>query len=492
MKPYYNFIGDKMLVKNENYIIDIDSVTQEGMGVGRIDGFVVFTYGLLPGEKAQVKIIKLTKSYAIGKLLDIITASPNRLESPVCHAYPQCGGCCFCHVDYKSQLDFKTQYVKDCLERIGRLDVHSIEFVSTFGMQEPKEYRNKYTYVFTENNGKIDCGFYAANSHRVVAIDGCIIETKQARLTRLAMTEFVNIKNLSVYNEMSGKGLLRNLMVRFGDTDVCVIVVINGKKFPFTNEFINYMREKCPWITSLFVNINTIRTNVVLGETFHLLYGKSYMDASIGSSRYKVSPQAFFQINPLQTKVLYDKVYNLSGVQDGDTIYDLFCGAGTIGIYVKNRFLSENPDSKLRLVGVEYVPEAVENARENAALNGLDNCRFYAGDATVVTPQIIAQEQKMPDLVIVDPPRSGLDEKLLDTVCLTGAKRVVYVSCNPSTMARDVKYLTAGGYCVKKVEMVDMFPWTGHVESVVCLSREKADDYICISVQTKDLQTKAN
>ena len=460
-----------MLVKNENYIIDIESVTQEGMGVGRIDGFVVFTYGLLPGEKAEIKIIKLTKSYAIGKLMELITASLERLAVPACAAYPQCGGCCFCHVDYKSQLDFKSRYVKDCLARIGKIDTSNITFVPTVGMEDPTGYRNKYTYVFTENNGKIDCGFYAANSHRVVSINGCIVETELSYAIRLAVIEFANMKNLSVYNESTGKGLLRNLMVRFGDTDVCVIVVINGKKFPFAGEFVAYMREKCPGITSLFVNINSNRTNVVLGETFHLLYGKSYIDASIGLSQYKVSAQAFFQINPLQTKVLYDKVYNLSGLQDGETVYDLFCGAGTIGIYVKKRFLNENPGGKLRLIGVEYVPEAVENAKENTSLNGLEDCSFYAGDATVVTPQIIAQEKKMPELVIVDPPRSGLDEKLLDTVCLTGAKRIVYVSCNPSTMARDVKYLVARGYIVRQVETVDMFPWTGHVETVVLLLR---------------------
>ena len=472
MIAYYNFLGDKMLVKNQDYTIDIVSSTQEGMGIGRIDGFVVFTYGALPGEKIVARIIKLTKSYAVGKLMEIIVSSPDRLEKPLCGSYPKCGGCCFCHTTYESQLRFKNQYVRDCIERIGKLETSGIEFVPTAPMADPTAYRNKYTYVFGRGaDDDVFCGFYAANSHRVVELVDCIVENQTSRAIRLAAARFACEKNLSVYDEKSSKGLLRNLMIRFGKTDVCVIVVINGKKLPFTDEFVSCIKAACPDVSSIYVNINTKNTNVVLGEAFHLIYGKKNIEASIGDCHFMVAPQSFFQINPVQTKVLYDKVYNLTGIQAGETLYDLFCGTGTIGIYVKKRFVLENPGSDFSLVGVEYVPEAVKNADENARLNNLVDCRFFAGDATQITPQIISRENKMPDVVIVDPPRSGLDETLLDTVMSTGAKRIVYVSCNPSTMARDVKYLDAGGYRVSRVETVDMFPHTGHVESVVLLSK---------------------
>lgn len=493
MIAYYNFVGDKMLVKNQDYTIDIGSVTQEGMGIGRVDGFVVFTYGALPGEKIVARIIKLTKSYAIGKLMEIIVSSPDRLDKPACNSYPKCGGCCFCHATYSSQLEFKNQYVRDCIERIGKIDTSSIEFVSTAPMANPSAYRNKYTYVFGRGvNNDVFCGFYAANSHRVVELIDCVVENQKSRAIRLAVSRFACEKNLSVYDEKSGKGLLRNLMIRFGTTDVCVIVVANGKKIPFADELIACIKTSCSDVTSIYINTNTKSTNVVLGEDFHLLYGKKNIETSIGDCRFMVAPQSFFQINPIQTKVLYDKVYNLAGVKAGETLYDLFCGTGTIGIYVKKRFVTENPGADFRLIGVEYVPEAVKNAEENAAANGLEDCRFFAGDATQITPEIISQEKKMPEIVIVDPPRSGLDQELLDTVISTGTKRIVYVSCNPSTMARDVKYLSSGGYCVARVETVDMFPHTGHVETVVCLSRKKVNDRINFDINIEALPDRVS
>lgn len=468
------FNGDKMLVKNQDYTIDISSVTQEGMGIGRVDGFVVFTYGALPGEKITARIIKTTKSYAIGKLLEIIVRSPERLQKPACGAYPKCGGCCFCHWEYQSQISFKNQYVRDCVERIGKIDTSCTQFTPTAFMENPTGYRNKYTYVFgKKESDEIFCGFYAANSHRVVELTDCIIETSDAKAIRQAVSDFANEKNLSVYDEKTSKGLLRNLMIRFAAADVCVIVIINGKKIPFADELIQRIRTACPIVSSVYININNKNTNVVLGEQFQLIYGKKCIEAVVGDCRFIVSPQSFFQINPSQTKVLYDKVYNLVDIKKGEMLYDLFCGTGTIGIYVKKCFIADNPGGDFSLIGVEYVPEAVLNAEENARINQLEDCRFFAGDATDITPQIISREGRLPDAVIVDPPRSGLDEKLLDTVIATNAKRIVYVSCNPSTMARDVKYLTAAGYRVNVVETVDMFPHTGHVESVVLLSSDK-------------------
>ena len=231
---------------------------------------------------------------------------------------------------------------------------------------------------------------------------------------------------------------------------------------------------------------------MVLGEQFQLIYGKKCIEAVVGDCRFIVSPQSFFQINPSQTKVLYDKVYNLVDIKNGEMLYDLFCGTGTIGIYVKKRFIADNPGGDFSLIGVEYVPEAVLNAEENARINQLEDCRFFAGDATDITPQIISREGRLPDAVIVDPPRSGLDEKLLDTVIATNAKRIVYVSCNPSTMARDVKYLTAAGYRVNVVETVDMFPHTGHVESVVLLSRKDVYERIKFDVNVEELMKNSN
>ena len=487
------FIGDKMLVKNQDYTIDISSVTQEGMGVGRVDGFVVFTYGALPGEKITARIIKTTKSYAIGKLLEIIVRSPERLQKPACGAYPKCGGCCFCHWEYQSQISFKNQYVRDCVERIGKIDTSCTQFTPTAFMENPTGYRNKYTYVFgKKESDEIFCGFYAANSHRVVELTDCIIETSDSKAIRQAVSDFGNEKNLSVYDEKTSKGLLRNLMIRFAAADVCVIVIINGKKIPFADELIQRIRTACPIVSSVYININNKNTNVVLGEQFQLIYGKKCIEAVVGDCRFIVSPQSFFQINPSQTKVLYDKVYNLVDIKNGEMLYDLFCGTGTIGIYVKKRFIADNPGGDFSLIGVEYVPEAVLNAEENARINQLEDCRFFAGDATDITPQIISREGRLPDAVIVDPPRSGLDEKLLDTVIATNAKRIVYVSCNPSTMARDVKYLTAAGYRVNVVETVDMFPHTGHVESVVLLSRKDVYERIKFDVNVEELMKNSN
>ncbi len=447
--------------KNQNYVIDITDMTHEAQGVGRLDGLAVFVDGALKGERAIVKIIKLTKSYGVGKLIEVLQPSPDRIE-PFCQAYKRCGGCNLQHLDYKAQLDFKTELVRDTLKRIGGLvdlDVHD-----TIGMEQPYRYRNKAQYPVAMVEGKAVTGFYAARSHDVIQSDECEIQDAHSDNIRRVISQFLNEYEIPIYDEKSGKGLVRHIVTRvgFNTGELMVVLVINGRQLPGADELVRRLLEADRGVKSIYLNVNTEKTNVILGRKNILLYGSETITDTIGPYKYMISPHSFFQVNPRQTEVLYSEALEYAGLTGKETVFDLYCGIGTISL-----FLSEKAK---KVYGVEVVDAAIEDARRNAQINGVKNAEFIAGEAEKVVPELYGRGI-LADVVVLDPPRKGCDESLLRLLAEMQPDRIVYVSCNPATLARDLKYLCGQGYKVVEVQPVDMFPWSGHVETVVLMSR---------------------
>jgi 23S rRNA (uracil1939-C5)-methyltransferase len=446
--------------KNKNHIVDITGMTHESQGVGRIEGLTVFVDGALEGEQAEVRIIKLNKSYAVGKLLRIIKPSPYRTE-PFCGAYKRCGGCSLQHLDYKAQLDFKTKLVKDSLKHIGKLE--GVLVHDTIGMQSPLNYRNKAQYPVAVIDGRAVTGFYARRSHDVIDCGECGIQDAASNRIRKLVMRFVTEKSIPVYDEATGKGLLRHIMTRVGfrTGEIMVVLVINGGELPYRSELADRLIAEVPGIKSIFLNINKENTNVILGSRNIKIYGTETILDYIGEYKFHISPMSFFQVNPVQTGVLYSKALEYAALTGSETVFDLYCGAGTISLFLSGR--------AKKVYGVEVVEEAVRDARKNAELNGVTNAEFIAGEAEKVIPELYAQGVKA-DVVVVDPPRKGCDEVLLRTLADMQPGRIVYVSCNPATLARDLRYLDERGYRAVEAQPVDMFPWTGHVECIVLMT----------------------
>lgn len=494
--------------KNRHYIMDITGMTHEGQGVGRIEGFAVFVDGALEGEQAEVRIIKVNKTYAVGKLISVLKPSPNRVE-PFCSAFRRCGGCMLQHMSYKAQLAFKTQLVKDNLERIG--GISGVIVHETIGMEKPFNYRNKAQYPVSKANGRIITGFYAARSHDVVESEHCGIQDKTSEKVRRIVACFIEEKGITVYDEKTGKGLVRHIMTRvgFNTGEVMVVLVINGESLPYADELVRRLTGgKCegdkgradsgcakasgsrngdcnvgmsgdglhgngindnnmydsgiPGIRSIYLNINTENTNVILGERNVLLYGSETITDTIGKYKFNISPHSFYQVNPVQTDVLYRKALEYAGLTGTETVFDLYCGIGTISL-----FLSEKA---AKVIGVEVVEAAVEDARRNAKINGVTNAEFYVGEAEKVVPELYKRGLRA-GVVVLDPPRKGCDESLLQLLTDMQPSRIVYVSCNPSTLARDLKFLAGHGFTVEEAQPVDMFPMTAHVECVVLITK---------------------
>jgi len=455
--------------KNKNYVIDISDMTHEAQGVGRAEGLAVFVDGALEGERVEVKIIKLTKSYAVGKLIRIIEPSPHRIE-PFCRAYKRCGGCNLQHMDYLAQLDFKTGLVRESLKRIGGLT--NVKVHDTIGMQHPYRYRNKAQYPVAVVDGSTITGFYAPRSHDVIQSDECGIQDAGSDRIRRIVSEFLTDRGIPVYDEKTGKGLVRHIVTRagFNTGEIMVVLVINGTELPDAEELVRRLVEEIrgtsgvspvPEVKSIYLNINTERTNVILGQKNILLYGSETITDMIGKYRFMISPHSFFQVNPAQTEVLYSKALEYAGLTGKETVFDLYCGIGTISL-----FLSEQAG---KVYGVEVVEAAIEDARRNAQLNGVNNAEFIAGEAESVVPELYSRGIRA-DVVVLDPPRKGCDESLLHLLADMRPQRIVYVSCNPATLARDLKYLSGHGFKAEEAQPVDMFPWSGHVESIVLMT----------------------
>ncbi len=438
--------------KNEVFEIEITGTTDEGDGVGRIDGMAVFVPYTLVGECVRIVIIKVLKNYAIGKLIEVLTPSPDRIKSQ-CKYFYKCGGCQFWNVDYQTELVYKRQKVEDCIRRIAKLD---LDVPPVLGAENQCGYRNKGQFPVSCDG----IGIYARHSHRVIDIDGCIIQDETNPTVIKAVREWMEKYNIEPYNEETGKGCVRHIYTRCGDSGKMVCIVTNCEKLPYSDELVDILQKSVEGLSGVLQNFNNKKTNVVLGTRFRTLWGKDYITDSLGDCTFKLSPLSFYQVNKAQTEVLYSVARDFAGLSGGEVVWDLYCGIGTIG-----QFMAK---SAKKIVGIEVIPQAIANAKENAKLNGIKNCEYYCGTAEEIAPKL---KGETPDVVILDPPRKGCEESLLRTVAKTNTKRIVYVSCKPSTLARDLRILTDLGYKAEKLQPVDLFPRTSHIENVCVLSK---------------------
>ncbi|EDT27854.1 23S rRNA (uracil(1939)-C(5))-methyltransferase RlmD [Clostridium perfringens] len=455
-----------MVEKNKEYIFDIISQGYEGEGIAKIDNkYPIFIEGALKGEKVKVRIVKVNKNFAYGKLMEVLEASEERVNPP-CAIYKRCGGCKLQHASYKAQLDFKWDRVKDCVSKIGKLDPSIVKY--PLGMENPWRYRNKVQLPIGLINGEVKIGFFAPRSHDIIDMESCLIQDeigdKVVKLTREWIEKF-NIRPYNIDGEYDEKGIVRHIMIRRGFTtnEVMVVLVTNGENLPHKEEFVDLMVKNIPGIKSVIQNINSKKTNVILGLESKTLWGEDTISDYIGDFRFNISPLSFFQVNPIQTEVLYGKALEYANLTGNEEVFDAYCGTGTITL-----FLSQKAK---KVYGVEIIPQAIDNAWINAKENKVENVEFFVGESEVVIPDLINKGVKA-DVVVVDPPRKGCDKKLLDAITNIDAKKIVYVSCDPSTLGRDLKVLEENGYKTLEVQPVDMFPNTAHIENVALLIKK--------------------
>ncbi|MDP5277104.1 23S rRNA (uracil(1939)-C(5))-methyltransferase RlmD [Chengkuizengella axinellae] len=447
------------VAKNMDVIIDIIGIGHSGEGVGRIDGYTLFIKGALPGEKVKAKVIKVKKTYGYGKLLEIVEKSEGRTE-PECDIYNQCGGCQLQHMDYNAQLEWKRQRVTDNMERIGKLE--GVTVLPTLGMDDPWNYRNKAQVPIGEHEGGLVGGFYAQGSHRIIDMDTCNIQHDLNNDLIREVKHIAQQLGISAYNETTHKGLLRHVVVKIAihTNEIMVVLVTNGEQLPKQKHFVSQIRDKFNQVVSICQNVNTKKTNVIFGDQTKTLWGKDVIYDYIGEVKFAISARSFYQVNPVQTKVLYEKALEYAGLTGEETVIDAYCGIGTISLFLAQK--------AKKVYGVEIVKEAIEDARVNAQLNEMDNVEFAVGKAEEVIPKWKEQGVEA-DVIVVDPPRKGCDETLLQTIIAMKPKRVVYVSCDSATLARDLRILEDGGFRTERVQPVDMFPHTVHVECVTSL-----------------------
>ncbi|MCB5935129.1 23S rRNA (uracil(1939)-C(5))-methyltransferase RlmD [Caldibacillus thermoamylovorans] len=449
-------------VKKNDYIdVEFVDLTHEGQGVAKIDGFPVFVPGGLPGESAQIKILNVKKNYGYGKLIEIREKSPYRVEIPKedMHKY---GGCQLHHMSYEGQLQFKQNLVEQTLTRIGKLQDVNIHPI--IGMEQPFHYRNKAQVPVGERNGRLITGFYKPRTHEIIDTDESVIHMEAINDAIKIVKEICSELGVTAYNEEAHTGVLRHIMARFGrKTDELMIVLITRtEKLPHRKEIVGKIVAALPNVKSIVHNVNPKRTNVILGEKTQVLWGQDVIYDYIGNVKFAISPRSFYQVNPVQTKVLYDKALAYAGLTGEEIVIDAYCGIGTISLFLAQQ--------AKKVYGVEVVPDAINDAKKNADLNGNTNVEFSVGEAEVVIPNW-AKEGIHADVIVVDPPRKGCDAALLKTIIEMKPKRVVYVSCNPATLARDLGILEAGGYQTEEVQPVDMFPMTMHVECCALLKK---------------------
>ena len=467
-----------MIKKNDIIKLNIDSVSSDGSGVGRYEDLVIFTPMSCAGDKIEAHILKLKKTYAFAKIESIITPSEDRIE-PDCEVYRLCGGCAFRHMSYEAELRQKRKMVDDALERIGGLELKTEGIISA----SPERYRNKAQYPLREENGEIKAGFFAKHSHRVVECKDCLLEPELFGKINEAIIYFLKANRLSVYNELTHSGLVRHIFLRCseGASQVALCLVINGTNLPKKREFVNLITSSFPEIKSISLNVNREKTNVILGEKFINIFGSECIEDTLLNKRFEISPASFYQVNRQMCEKLYEKAREYAALKPGENLIDLYCGAGTIGICVA--------EEGTNLIGVEIVPEAVENAKRNAELNHLENARFICADASEAT-EILKNRGIKADCVIIDPPRKGCDEKTIENILSFGASRLVYVSCNPASLARDLKVFEQKGYKAERACAADMFPRTAHVESVVLLRWKNIDDHLEFTWTDEEFGTK--
>ena len=440
----------------------IEKMAHEGQGISKISGKTVFVENAIIGEKCLIEIVKSKKDYAIGKVKKIIESSPYR-TNPICDSASQCGGCSLLHMSYEGQLMFKTEKVKDSLKRIGHIDTLVYD---TLGMERPWHYRNKTQHPVGMHGNYIVIGFYEKGTHNIVETKDCLLQHPIVNEVLSTVKTWMVQYDIPAYDEIAHRGLVRHVVTRVGyrTGEVMVIVVANGRELPFASSLIDKLANNIPPLKSVVLNVNTKKTNVILGSENIPLYGRPYIYDYIGDIKYRISPLSFFQINPVQVKVLYNKAVEYAQLTGSETVIDLYCGIGTITLFLAKK--------AKKVYGIEVVPEAISDAIYNAEINGIDNVEFIQGTAETIMPEMAARGIR-PDVIVVDPPRRGCDQKTLDAMVKTSPERIVYVSCNPATLARDLRYLEDRGYKTEKVQPVDMFPQSHHVECVTLMSRVK-------------------
>ena len=464
--------------KNDLVTLEIEDCGIDGEGIGKADGFTVFVKDAVIGDTVTAKIIKAKKNYGYGRLMEVLKPSPYRVE-PKCEFARQCGGCQLQALSYDQQLVFKTNKVKGHLERIGGFT--DIPMEPIIGMDELFHYRNKAQFPVGRNKeGKIVTGFYAGRTHNIIENRDCALGVAENKEVLDRVIAHMEKYEIEPYNEATGKGLVRHVLIRYGyfTKEVMVCLILNGNKIPKEELLVKSLCE-IPGMTSITINVNKKRSNVILGEEICLLWGQEYITDRIGDISYQISPLSFYQVNPMQTQKLYAKALEYADLHGQETVWDLYCGIGTISLFLaqKAKFVR----------GVEIVPAAIENAKENAKLNGLENTEFFVGKAEEVLPREYKKNGVYADVIVVDPPRKGCDETLLETMVEMNPERIVYVSCDSATLARDLKYLCERGYELRKVCPVDQFGMTVHVETVVLLSQQKPDDTIEIDLDLDEL-----
>ncbi|WP_042460695.1 23S rRNA (uracil(1939)-C(5))-methyltransferase RlmD [Neobacillus dielmonensis] len=451
----------RTLPVNKNDYIDVvfKDLTHDGAGVAKVDGYPLFVAGGLPGEQAKVKVIKVNKSYGIGRLIEIQEKSPYRVDIPS-NERTKYGGCQLEHISYEGQLKYKENQVRQVLTRIGKLEdviVHPI-----IGMDNPWNYRNKAQVPVGVKDGRLIAGFFKPRSHEIVDTDESLIQLPEVNQAVQVVKEICNELEIPAYNEESHKGILRHIMARYGKQtgELMVVLITRTTDLPHRKELVDKVIERLPKVKSIVHNVNSKRTNVILGEKTTVLWGNEVIYDFIGDVKFAISALSFYQVNPVQTKVLYEKALEYANLTGDESVIDAYCGIGTISLFLAQK--------AKKVFGVEVVPEAIEDARRNAELNGMTNVEFAVGEAEVVIPRWY-KEGNAADVLVVDPPRKGCDETLLKTITDMKPKKVVYVSCNPATLARDLRILEDGGYKTLEVQPVDMFPHTTHVECVAQL-----------------------
>lgn len=460
------------LAKNQEHTVTIEGYGEGGMGVARIDGRVVFVHGALRGEKCRVLILKTLKSVAFAKVLEVLEPSSERI-TPDCPYFPRCGGCTYRHIRYEEELRLKRQRVQDNLSRIGGSDVTVEEIL---GARDTLRYRNKAQYPVSKDGA---VGFYRARTHEVIGCEHCLLVKPEADAAAEALREYMQSCRVAGYDEKTGRGLVRHLYIRSnaaGESLVCVLV--NGDKLPKEDRLVTLLRDACPKCTGIVLGTNTKKGNVILGDRYRTLWGSDRLEDTLCGKTFRLSVPSFYQVNRVQAERLYAKAIEFAGLTGQETVLDLYCGAGTITLALS--------DHAKKVLGAEIVPEAIDDARENAARNGVKNTEFFCGDASDVAKKL-ARENLRPDVITVDPPRKGLAADVVESIAEMQPGRVVYVSCDSATMARDVKRLADLGYTAQRACAVDMFPRADHIETVCLLSKLNAKQHIEVDIHMDEL-----
>ena len=477
--------------KNQIFTVKITDMGTDGEGIGHLEdsdalsgnGYTLFVKDAVLGDTVRAKVVKPKKGYAFARLEEVLEPSPDRVE-PVCAYARQCGGCQLQAVSYEKQLAFKDRKVKNNLIRIGGFAPDFVEEImeEPVGMEHPFHYRNKAQFpVGMDKNGRLIAGFYAGRTHTIIENRDCALGVAENKIVLDIVLDFCTEKKIPAYDETTGKGLLRHVLIRkgFSTGQIMVCLILNGSSFAAEQELADRLFEKVSGMTSFSVNSNTERTNVIMGRKTRTIRGKDRIEDTIGGLVFTISPQSFYQVNPVQTENIYSQALSYAGLTGNETVWDLYCGIGTISLFLARQ--------AKQVYGVEIVPQAIDDARQNAVRNGIDNAKFYVGKAEEVLPHLYETEGIFADVIVVDPPRKGCDEECLNTILKMRPKRLVYVSCDSATLARDLKYLCSQGYELKCGRAFDNFPMGGHVETVVLLSQQKPDDTIEIDLDLDEL-----